>query len=330
MTGPSAQSWYSVDAGGSRTVAAASRSDRESKSWSRESFAIASAGPARAQAVLGSLLRDIREWAGAGLEVGCIASSSMPVSHEAPPPAQLLEVIEKHAPPGRVVVVNDVVPLLWSSPLGGVGVVVCSGTGSCVLGRDALGRTIKVGGHEHIVSDQGSAYSLAREALRAAARDADGTGPPTKLRGEAETIFARPLPALGRWLAEMSRARTTVASFAPVVTECAHNGDIVASAIVEAEAAALVDMVQAAVATLTLGEGPQIGLAGGVLHGSPHYRELVGSALAARGLTDASHSNLSLIDGIRAGAQFAQRLANSVDDTRASPVPDGIVIGIES
>jgi N-acetylglucosamine kinase-like BadF-type ATPase len=329
MAAPATHTVYSVDAGGSRTVAEASRLDGQAQTWSRESFAIASAGPTLAQTVLGSLLDDIRAWVDPAVSVGCIASSSMPVGQEAPPPQALVDMIEKHAPPGHVVIVNDVVPLLWSARIAGVGIVLCSGTGSCVLGRDASDRMVKVGGHEHIVSDQGSGYSLARKALRAAARDADGTGPRTRLRGEAEAFFDRPLPALGRWLAELSRARTVVASFAPSVTLCADEADEVASAITEAEAVALVDMVQAAAAGLTLGELPVIGLAGGVLHGSPYFRALVQAELEARRLTDSGRSNLHLVDGISAGAQYALRLATA-GNRDAISLPDGEIITIES
>jgi len=326
---PATETVYTIDAGGTRTTAEASRSGEQAQTWSRESFAIASAGRTQAQAVLSSLLDDIRAWAGPDESVGCIASSSMPVGEEAPAPRSLVEVIEKHAPPGRVVMVNDVVPLLWSAGIAGVGIVLCSGTGSCVLGRDASGHLVKVGGHEHIISDQGSGYSLARKALRTAARDADGTGPRTRLRAEAETFFGRPLPALGRWLAELPRARTVVASFAPSVTLSAAEGDDAARAITESEAVALVDMVQVAVAGLALGDMPIIGFAGGVLHGSSYFRELVEAELAARELTRPSRSNLHLVDGISAGAQFALRLSHN-SDGRTISVPDGEVVSIES
>ncbi|HEY0870049.1 MAG TPA: BadF/BadG/BcrA/BcrD ATPase family protein [Acidothermaceae bacterium] len=326
---PATETVYSIDAGGSRTTAEAARSGEQAQTWSRESFAIASAGRTQAQAVLTSLLDDIRAWADPDESLGCIASSSMPVGQEAPAPRSLVEVIEKHAPRGRVVIVNDVVPLLWSAGIAGVGIVLCSGTGSCVLGRDARGQLVKVGGHEHIISDQGSGYSLARTALRAAARDADSTGPRTKLRTEAETFFGRPLPALGRWLAELPRARTVVASFAPSVTLAAAEGDDAAKAITQAEAAALVDMVQAAASALSLGELPIIGFAGGVLHGSSYFRELVEAELAARTLTRPDRTNLHLIDGISAGAQFALRLARNGDGSTL-PLPDGEIISIES
>jgi N-acetylglucosamine kinase-like BadF-type ATPase len=327
MPPPATDTVYSIDAGGSRTTAEATRSDGQSQAWSRESFAIASAGRSKAQAVLTSLLQDIRKFADPDTSLGCIASSSMPVGQEAPPPKSLVDVIEQYAPPGEVVIVNDVVPLLWSSRIAGVGIILCSGTGSCVLGRNADRQLVKVGGHEHIVSDQGSGYSLARQALRAAGRDADGTGPPTRLRTEAEAFFDRPLPALGRWLAELPRARTVVASFAPYVTLSANEGDLAARAITEAEAVALVDMVQVAARGLDLGELPVIGFAGGVLHGSEYFRELVEAALVARGLTNPGRSNLYLVDGIDAGLQFASRLSSAGS---SAPVPDGLVISVKA
>ncbi|MGE5290918.1 MAG: hypothetical protein ACM3ML_27730 [Micromonosporaceae bacterium] len=73
--------------------------------------------------------------------------------------------------------VNGVVPLLWSDHVRGCGVIVNSGAGSAVIGRNDAGQVLKLGGHEHILSDERSAYSLAREGLRAAARAMDGLGP---------------------------------------------------------------------------------------------------------------------------------------------------------
>jgi N-acetylglucosamine kinase-like BadF-type ATPase len=323
---------YSIDAGGSRTVIAVARPGAPVETWVRESFAIASAGSATARSRLESVLREVCARVGPDSRtVGCIASSSMPVSDEAPAPASLVDVIAAYAPGGRVVLVNDVVPPLWSAPIDGVGVVLCSGTGSSVIGRDARRRLIKVGGHEHIVSDQGSAYSLAREGLRAAARDIDGTGPATKLRAAAEAFFGRPLPALGRWLAELPRARTTVASFAPCVTGGAADDDRVASEIVQVESLALVDAVQVAIAGLTLGQMPAIGLAGGVLHGSDYFRGLVERELVQRALADDARSNVHLLDGIAAGIQFALRLSEQAeDDADAAVVPDGVVLEIAS
>lgn len=329
MQGPTAATVYSVDAGGSNTLAAVSYAGGPSETWARPSFAIASAGERTAQILLESILREICVRVGRDSNVvGCIASSSMPAFDEAPAPAELLNVIASHAPVGRVVVVNDVVPLLWSATINGVGVVVCSGTGSSVIGRDSGGRLVKVGGHEHIISDQGSAYSLAREGLRAAARDADGTGPATKLRPAAEAFFGRPISALGRWLAELPRARTTVASFAPGVTTSAENDDEVARAIVNTEVAALVHAVEAAVSRLTLEPMPRIGLAGGVLHGSGYFRTEVERELSRCGLADAARSNVQLVEATGAAIRFALRLSGPTGRDGLPFLPDGVVLDV--
>ena len=60
----------------------------------------------------------------------------MPVGKEAPYPDPLGKVIESRAPAGAILIANDMVPLLYAPPVAGVGVVVSSGTGSCVLARN--------------------------------------------------------------------------------------------------------------------------------------------------------------------------------------------------
>jgi N-acetylglucosamine kinase-like BadF-type ATPase len=185
----------------------------------------------------------------------------------------LTKVIESHAPAGAVLFVNDMVPLLYAPPMSAVGIVVSSGTGSCVLGRDSSGRLAKIGGHEHIVSDEGSAYSLGRAALRAAASAIDGTGPATILSDLASEHFGMTLPCLGRWLAERRSARAMVAGFAPVVLAATSDG--VARRIVESNAAWLATAAEVALDRLDLGTHPSIGFSGGVMRGSALYRDLV-------------------------------------------------------
>jgi N-acetylglucosamine kinase-like BadF-type ATPase len=58
-------------------------------------------------------------------------------------------------------------------------VLVISGTGSVVVGRDEKGQVHRVGGWGHLFGDEGSAYDIAREALRTAAKKVDaGVGSP--------------------------------------------------------------------------------------------------------------------------------------------------------
>jgi hypothetical protein len=52
-------------------------------------------------------------------------------------------------------------------------------------------------------------------------------------------LYGRSAPALGRWLAELDRARYEVARFATEVLAAGEEGDTVAAAIAAAEAEAL-------------------------------------------------------------------------------------------
>ncbi len=276
---------YALDAGGSHTLVRIRRADGSERTWEEPSCAIATVGQRRAVQHLRRILGGVRaELPDARAMRGCIASSSCPVAAEAPSPEPLVRAIAASGCTGRVILVNDVVPLLWSDLLEGCGVIVNSGTGSAVIGRNSIGKLLKLGGHEHILSDQGSAYSLAREGLRAATRAIDGLGPATTLLARAEVFYGRSAPALGRWLAELPRARFEVARFAAETLAADAEGDTVASAVVVAESEALCQAALLAVSRLGLGDSPAVGLSGGVMAGSPRFRALVVDGLARGGL----------------------------------------------
>ena len=81
----------------------------------------------------------------------------------------------------RIVVGDDTDAALAGAFAGRPGIVVIAGTGSGAAGRDGAGRTVRVGGHGFLLGDEGGGYWIGREAVRAALRAADGTGPPTAL-----------------------------------------------------------------------------------------------------------------------------------------------------
>jgi len=81
----------------------------------------------------------------------------------------------------RMVVNGDMVIAHAGALGGGPGVLALAGTGSAILGIGANGRRVKIGGWGPVYGDEGSAYSIAQLALRAAARAFDGRGPRTAL-----------------------------------------------------------------------------------------------------------------------------------------------------
>jgi N-acetylglucosamine kinase-like BadF-type ATPase len=295
------QARFAIDAGGSRTVLELQRPDGTTYRAERPSCAIATVGATRAAEILDELLTRLSDEVGSATPaLGCIASSAMPFLNEADPPRVLLDVITRVRLRGCVALVNDLVPMIWSDHVAGNGLIVSSGTGSSVVGRTAAGRLLKVGGHEYVISDEGSAYSLGLRALQAATRAADGTGPATALTAAAADLYAEALPALGRRLAESADRRCVIAKLAPRVVAAYEAGDSQAVVIVTTEAAALARSASAAVERLGFGPGVHVGLVGGVMRGSKLFRDLVVEAMSRSGLTPIT----AVLDNVQSVVQF--------------------------
>src|SRR5882672_11036208 len=112
----------------------------------------------------------------------------------------------------RVSVIADV-EAAWHATLGAeCGVLVLSGTGSIALGRDARGRWARGGGLGPLLGDEGSAFWIGREWLRATTHGEDF------------------LPV--RRLVTRPDAVSRIASLAPSVLARAEGGDPKARAIV--------------------------------------------------------------------------------------------------
>lgn len=135
----------------------------------------------------------------------------------------------------KFLITNDATTALAGATAGEPGIVVIAGTGSIALGRNAEGTTARAGGWGYAFGDEGGAFDLVRQALRAILRFEEGWGPKTALRG-------RLLQATGAgdaddllhlfYTDEYSRAR--VASLAPLLDEIALEGDAVAGDILNA------------------------------------------------------------------------------------------------
>jgi N-acetylglucosamine kinase-like BadF-type ATPase len=171
----------------------------------------------------------------------------------------------------RWVVTNDAVIALAGATPRGQGIIVIGGTGSIAFGRNAGGRTARAGGWGYVFGDEGGAFDLARQALRAALRMEEGWGPPTGLRAvllEA-TGSSNANDMLHRFYSdEWPRAR--VATLAPLVDAAATNGDAVAAEIVGKAAQELALLGASVRGQLwTPGETVAIAHIGGVFHSQP-------------------------------------------------------------
>ena len=71
----------------------------------------------------------------------------------------------------------------------GWGVSVTAGTGVACLAVPPDGAPRVIGGHGYLLGDEGGAFWIGREGLRAVLRAADGRGPSTALAGPASQRF---------------------------------------------------------------------------------------------------------------------------------------------
>jgi N-acetylglucosamine kinase-like BadF-type ATPase len=145
------------------------------------------------------------------------------------------------------------------------GVVTIAGTGSIAFGKNRAGRSARAGGWGYIFGDEGGAFDIVRQALRAALRYEEGWGEPTALRDSLlkETGAGNANDLMHRWYrADFSRDR--VAALAPLVDQAAAAGDRVANDILKNAAQQLAALAASVRGQLFGGEPALVSYWGGV------------------------------------------------------------------
>jgi len=183
----------------------------------------------------------------------------------------------------RVRVISDAEAALLGALDAHAGVLVLAGTGSIVLGRDEAGRLARAGGLGPLIGDEGSAFWLGREWLRAAPEAA----------------------ALARRLARRADAVASIAALAPRVLARARRGDRRARGVVAAGQAHLAGLAADVAGRLRLRPPVRVSWGGGLL-ADDWYRTGVRRALARR---VACRWQAPAVDPALAAARLAARLA---------------------
>ncbi len=185
---------------------------------------------------------------------------------------------------GEFVLVEDVEIALDAAFQGGRGILVLAGTGSNVAGRGNDGEIVTAGGWGPVLSDEGSGYFLGTEGLRRGFRAIDEQRSSVLL----DVIQGYwKLASVGELLAfANANPSPDFSQLAPLVVECAANGDEVAIEVVRSggvELAALAKLVIERLRRATdSGEGfniPPIALAGSILEKVELVRQSLEEAL---------------------------------------------------
>ncbi len=202
---------------------------------------------------------------------------------EAADRAPILEAVGKRGLAETVGLGSDL-HIALSGGLGGrPGIALIAGTGSSCYGRDAAGRTAKVGGCGALADDAGGACWMARRALELAVREADGRLPESGLKtavygflGIADwREFLRRHPGAGP-------RREDLARLCPLIVDLWKQGNAPAAEVAEAAIRELALLVATTARRLAL-ESPEVVLAGGLARSGPPFQprleEVIGRAV---------------------------------------------------
>lgn len=134
----------------------------------------------------------------------------------------------------KTTVITDAEIALFATTLGKPGIVVIAGTGSVCLGKNAKGKMAIAGGWGPLAGDEGGGVGIAQTALHAVAKASDGRGIATVLSARASEYFRASGPEnLIVAIYSPQVDNTRIAGFAKFVVEAAHEGDAVATTILQ-------------------------------------------------------------------------------------------------
>ena len=165
---------------------------------------------------------------------------------------------------------------LLSGSLSDSGIIVLGGTGSMLFGRNESQREARIGGHGPLLSDGGSGYRIALQALRAITAAHDGIGFKTSLQDVIlEYLKLKSIEELVSWIYTPTATRERIASIASIVIQAADNEDPIADAILNDEADSLAIGVETLHKKLGLSSGVDVVLSGGLFSGASCYNRIL-------------------------------------------------------
>jgi N-acetylglucosamine kinase-like BadF-type ATPase len=156
---------------------------------------------------------------------------------------------DRSFPNARIRVTTDLEIALEAAFGADEGIILLAGTGSAAFGRDASGRTARVGGRGPWFSDEGSAFDIGRRAFAAVARTEEHRAPETAL---SKRLFnwhqAQSWDSLLERVAK--NPDDVFPQTFPLVAQLADKGDAVCREILSAAAASLAELAARVVSEL--------------------------------------------------------------------------------
>ncbi len=163
----------------------------------------------------------------------------------------------------KLIVETDARIALEGALMGKPGIILIAGTGSVMFAKDIEGKIHRVGGWGRFIGDEGSAFVIGREALRAVAKYIDGRGKKTVLK---DLIFEEfNLTDLMQVVSKIYSGEFDIGKVAPIVMKAVELGDSVAKEILDNACIELLEHIKAMLKKANFGETINLALLGGVL-----------------------------------------------------------------
>lgn len=172
----------------------------------------------------------------------------------------------------NIIVTSDARIALEGAFSGRPGIILIAGTGSIIFGKDRGGMLYRVGGFGRYIGDEGGGYSIGRLGLQAVAKSMDGRGPETKLLDILKTQFGINSPE--DLINKVYQENLDFAAVAPLVIQCAEEGDEACREILRKEAEELVLHIKAIKDKIRV-RTVYISFIGGLLSGENYYSKLL-------------------------------------------------------
>ncbi|MDJ0796320.1 MAG: BadF/BadG/BcrA/BcrD ATPase family protein [Calothrix sp. MO_167.B12] len=136
--------------------------------------------------------------------------------------------------PSSIVICHDALIALTGGVGDAVGIVVATGTGSMVFGRNHQGNSQRVGGWGYILGDEGSAYKIAVCGMQGALKAHDGRGIPTSLVEDFQRhLGLENIENLIEVVYRRGWGVKEIAALAPIIDQAATAGDKVANGVID-------------------------------------------------------------------------------------------------
>ncbi len=166
----------------------------------------------------------------------------------------------------KVLAVNDGYASLYATLGDSAGVVIASGTGSICWGKSETGEVCRVGGWGYLFSDEGSGYSMVRDAMETVCRTID------KRASQGALLLDELMKDFGvntyeELVSEIYRSPNpqSIAAYFPLVYKAAKENDPLAVEVIDRGMEELVELVAAAARQIGMYPVFTVGMTGSIL-----------------------------------------------------------------